>query len=152
MTAHQFTLVYPMFALVLLTATVMVILYRRRVLAVSEGLINTGYFRIYRDQGVPEPESAAKAARHFSNLFEAPTLFYAVCLATMLTQQTGTLMLSLAWGYVLARIAHAAIHLGPNKLRWRVRAYSISWLILLAMWVDLVVDVTQATRGAVSPG
>ena len=36
----------------------------------------TAYYRIYQDQGVPEPESAAKAARHFSNLFEAPTLFY----------------------------------------------------------------------------
>ena len=143
MTADQFTLVYPMFAMVLLTATVMVLLFRRRVRAVSERLITTAYYRIYQDQGVPEPESAAKAARHFSNLFEAPTLFYVACLAAMITRQGGVIMVILAWCYVAARIAHAAIHLGPNRLRWRIRAYSLSWLVLLAMWIDLVVGVAR---------
>ena len=62
----------------------------------------------------------------------------------MLTQQSNTLMLSLAWAYVIMRIAHAAVHLGPNKLRWQIRAHSISWLVLLAMWVDLVAGVAQS--------
>ena len=132
-----------MFAMVLLTATVMALLFRRRVRAVSERLITTAYYRIYQDQGVPEPESAAKAARHFSNLFEAPTLFYVACLAAMIAQQGGVLLVILAWGYVAARIAHAAIHLGPNTLRWRVRAYFVSWLLLMAMWLDLTVGVAR---------
>ncbi len=131
-------LVYPMFVMVLLTTTVMVMLFRRRVRAVKDGLITTSYFRIYQDQGVPEPESAAKAARHFSNLFEAPTLFYVACLAAMITQRGGLTIVILAWCYVAARIAHAAIHLGPNKLRWRIRAYFASWLVLMGMWVTLV--------------
>jgi hypothetical protein len=138
MTAAGSALVYPMFAMVLLTATVLVTLFRRRVQAVSERLITTAYYRIYQDQGVPEPESAAKAARHFSNLFEAPTLFYVACLAAMITQRGGLAMLILAWCYVAARIAHAAIHLGPNTLRWRIRAYFASWLVLMGMWVTLV--------------
>ena len=144
MNADRLSLVYPMFAMVLLTAVVLVMLFRRRVQAVSEGLIHTAYYRIYQDQGVPEPESAAKAARHFSNLFEAPTLFYVACLAAMLTQRSGTAMLILAWCYVVARIAHAGIHLGPNKLRWRIRAYFVSWVILMAMWVDLIAGVALA--------
>ena len=143
MAANQYALVYPMFAMVLLTATVMVLLFRRRVRAVSERLITTAYYRIYQDQGVPEPESAAKAARHFSNLFEAPILFYVACLAAMITQHAGALMVALAWAYVAARITHAAIHLGPNRLRWRIRAYAISWLVLMAMWIDLVVKVAS---------
>jgi hypothetical protein len=142
--ADPFSLVYPMTAMVLLTAVVMVMLFRRRVRAVRDGLINTSYFRIYQDQGVPEPESAAKAARHFSNLFEAPTLFYVACLAAMITQRGGITLLILAWCYVVARIAHAAIHLGPNKLRWRIRAYFASWVILMAMWVDLIAGVAQS--------
>ena len=152
MTSAPFSLVYPMFAMVLLTATVLVTMFRRRVRAVSERLITTAYYRIYQDQGVPEPESAAKAARHFSNLFEAPTLFYVACLVAMITPPGGALMVILAWGYVATRIAHAAIHLGPNTLRWRIRAYFVSWLVLMAMWIDLTVGVAQATRGAVSPG
>ena len=143
MTAAGFALVYPMFALVLLTATVMVMLFRRRVQAVSERLITTAYYRIYQDQGVPEPESAAKAARHFSNLFEAPTLFYVASLAAMITQRGGMTMVILAWCYVAARIAHAAIHLGPNKLRWRIRAYFASWLVLMGMWVTLVAGLVR---------
>jgi len=144
MNADRLSLVYPMFAMVLLTAVVLVMLFRRRVQAVSEGLIHTAYYRIYQDQGVPEPESAAKAARHFSNLFEAPTLFYVACLAAMITQRGGMTLVILAWCYVAARIAHAAIHLGPNKLRWRIRAYFASWLILMAMWVALIASLTLA--------
>lgn len=143
MDGHDFRLVYPMFAMVVLTATVLVTLFRRRLRAVRERLVTTAYYRIYQDQGVPEPESAAKAARHFSNLFEAPTLFYVACLAAMVTRQTGMLMLALAWAYVAARIVHASIHLGTNRLRWRVRAYFVSWLVLAAMWVALLVAVAR---------
>ncbi|MDE2219229.1 MAG: MAPEG family protein [Gammaproteobacteria bacterium] len=141
---HDSSLVYPMFAMVVVTATVLVTLFRRHVHAVRERLITTAYYRIYQDQGVPEPESAAKAARHFSNLFEAPTLFYVACLAAMFTRHAGMAMVILAWCYVDARIAHAAIHLGPNRLRWRIRAYFASWLVLAAMWLVLVVGVASA--------
>lgn len=141
MTANQFALVYPMFAMVVLTAFVLVRLFRSRVGAVKAGQVTASYFRLY--QGAVEPETTAKNSRHFSNLFEAPTLFYAVCIAAMVTQQTGTVMIVLAWAYVAARIAHAAIHLGPNRLRHRVRAYFASWLVLGAMWIELVVGVIR---------
>ena len=144
MTAGPYALVYPMFAMVLLTAFVLVRLFRSRVGAVKAGQVTASYFRLY--QGAVEPETTAKNSRHFSNLFEAPTLFYAVCIAAMVTKQTGTLMIVLAWVYVAARIAHAAIHLGPNRLRHRVRAYFVSWLVLGAMWINLVAAV--ATSGA----
>ena len=89
-------------------------------------------------QGATEPESTQKVSRHFANLFEAPTLFYVVCLAAMVTGVTGAVMVALAWAYVAARIVHAAIHLGPNRLRWRMRAYFVSWLMLAALWVTLL--------------
>ena len=63
-------------------------------------------------QGSAEPEFAAKPARHFTNLFEAPTLFYAGCLAAMVAGVTGTRRGALAWGYVAMRYLHAYIHLG----------------------------------------
>lgn len=66
-------LVFPMLALVVLTAAVLGILFSRRTRAVSQGRVSTRYFRSY--QGEVEPEDAATASRHFSNLFEAPVLF-----------------------------------------------------------------------------
>ena len=76
-----------------------------------------------------------KPARHFANLFEAPVLFYAGCLAAMLAGITGWAVLSLAWAYVTARYVHAYIHLGGNRVRYRLRAYFVGWLLLLGLWV-----------------
>jgi hypothetical protein len=132
-------LIYPMFAMVLLTAVVLVRTFRGRVRAVREGLLPADYFRLY--QGGAEPDYAVKPARHFSNLFEAPTLFYAACLAAMVTNTAGAATQALAWCYVAARLVHAYIHLGSNRLRFRIRAYFASWIVLLAMWIWLVVSV-----------
>jgi len=128
-------LVYPMFAMVVLTFVVLVRLFATRVRAVRDGQVPAGYFRIY--QGALEPEAAAKLSRHFSNLFEAPTLFYVVCLADLILRHTPPLTLLLAWGYVCCRVAHAVIHLGRNSLRWRIAAYFTSWVFLLVLWINL---------------
>jgi len=134
--------VYPMFAMVLLTASVLVRLFRARVRAVSSGQVNASYYWTY--QSGAEPGDAAKLSRHFSNLFEAPVLFYACCLAAMVTGRCGLVSLSLAWLYVIARIVHTYIHTGSNRLRKRIAAYFASWLVLVAMWVVLVIDVAWA--------
>jgi hypothetical protein len=134
--------IYPMFAMVLLTASVLATLFRSRVGAVRQGLVSASYFRIY--QGDTEPESSAKRARHFTNLFEAPVLFYVVCLAAMITHFTGIAMQILAWIYVAARVVHAYVHLGGNRLRHRMRVYFFSWGVLLAMWLYLIAGVTMS--------
>lgn len=130
-------LVYPMFAMVLLTATVLVIMFRSRVRAVREKALPSAYFRTF--QGGTEPEYVVKPARHFTNLFEAPTLFYAGCLAAIATQTSGSLVVVLAWAYVAIRVAHAWIHIGRNRLRHRIPVYGASWAVLLALWIVIVV-------------
>jgi hypothetical protein len=135
-------LVYPMFVLVLLSAGVLFRLFRSRVRAVREGKVSARFFRIY--QGEVEPEEAAKPARHFSNLFEAPTLFYAGCLAAMATGDGALAVHLLAWAYVLARMTHTWIHLGQNRLGRRINAYFASWLLLLALWIHVVAHVALA--------
>ena len=129
----EFTLVYPMLAMVLLTFVVLILLFRSRVRMVREGLAPVSYFRTF--QGSQEPEFAVKPARHFVNLFEAPTLFYAACLAAMVVGAGGWGVLALAWGYVASRYVHAWIHLGGNRVRFRLRAYFVSWLLLLGLWI-----------------
>ena len=132
-----------MFAMVVLTFVVLVTLFRSRVGAVREGRVSAAYFRIY--QGEVEPECTAKPARHFANLFEAPVLFYVACLASMILHFAGIVMQVLAWLYVAARVMHAYVHLGGNRLRRRIRAYFVSWLVLLAMWIYLVAGISLMT-------
>lgn len=125
-------LVLPMSAMVLLTLGTLVITFRSRIQAVREGAVPPTFYKLY--QGGTEPEYAVKPARHFSNLFEAPTLFYAGCLAAMVTDHGGVVAQALAWAYVGARVVHASIHLGRNQLRKRIAAYFTSWLILVGLW------------------
>jgi hypothetical protein len=139
----ELRLVYPMLAMVLLTFTVLILLFRSRIRMVREGHAPVSYFRVF--QGSPEPEYAAKPARHFANLFEAPTLFYAGCLAAMIVGVTNPVVLTLAWGYVAARLVHALVHLGSNRVRHRLRAYFASWLLLLGIWVYVALAVIDKT-------
>lgn len=82
-------LVYPMLAMVVLTACVLSTLFRRRTRAVKRGQLSSRFFRVY--QGEVEPEEAAKATRQFANLFEAPVLFYVACLTAIATRQVTVL-------------------------------------------------------------
>ena len=138
----QFALVFPMLALVILTFGVSVKLFRARLRSVREGHTPVSYFRVF--QGSPEPENLAQVTRHYSNLFETPVLFYAGCLAAMVVGVTGPVVVVLAWGYVAARLVHAWIHLGGNRVRHRLRAFLAGWLFLLALWG--YVGVTVAIR------
>jgi hypothetical protein len=135
-------LVYPMLAMVFLTFVVLIVLFRSRIRMVREGHAPVSYFRTFQG-AVEEPDYAAKPARHFTNLFEAPTLFYVGCLAAMVVGVSGWPVLALAWGYVAARVVHAWVHLGGNRVRHRLRAYFVSWLLLLAIWVYVAMAALQ---------
>lgn len=139
---NDFSLVYPMFALAILTFTVLVTLFRTRSRFVREGEVDAAYFKTYQEGA--EPESSAKLARNFSNLFEAPTLFYVACLAAMIAGQSSMLVTLLAWSYVVLRCVHAYIHTGSNELMPRIGAYFGSWIVLLLMWVCIVVGVATS--------
>jgi hypothetical protein len=85
----------------------------------------------------PWPDEAAKRANNQRNQFELPVLFYAATAFALILNGADTLMLALAWAFVASRIVHAAIHMGPNKIRWRGPAFALGFLIVTAMWVKL---------------
>ena len=57
-------------------------------------------------------------------------------------------MVVLAWLFVLTRIVHAAIHIGPNKVRWRSPAFALGFLIVAVMWIKLFLHVADARGSA----
>lgn len=89
-------LIYPMFVMVLLTFSVLVRLFLARRKSVAEGAVSASYFKVY--QGSPEPEASAKLARHFTNLFEAPVLFYAAYFSSWV-------VLLAMWAFFAVRVA-----------------------------------------------
>lgn len=126
--------------MVIFTFVVGVISIRGRFRAVKSGDLSLKYFRT--NSGEVPPEYMVKADRHFSNLFEAPTLFYAGCLAAMVTQTVSIAVILFAWSYVAARFLHGFIHLGSNKVVYRMRSYLASWIVLLCLWATVVWAIT----------
>ncbi len=141
---NQVAIFYPVFAQVLLTFCVYALLGMAR----SRALKEAGRTRGGADLAMgrfPWPEEAEKRAANQRNQFELPVLFYAVTAFALIVNGADMLMVVLAWVFVISRIAHAAIHIGPNKVRWRAPMFALGALILLVMWVKLVLHV--ATRG-----
>ena len=133
-------LIYPMAALVLLTLIILIAMFRSRMAAVKSGKINTGFYKTYQEGS--EPRQVAQFSRHFVNMFESPTLFYAACVVGIVIGQNATVLIVLAWIYVALRALHAYIHTGKNSIWLRMWAYFSSCLVLLGMWGTLVVGVT----------
>ena len=74
------------------------------------------------------------AADNFRNLFELPVLFYVALVAAAMTGQVTVTTLSLAWLFVLLRIAHSAIQCTYNKVMHRFCAYLAGGMALWALW------------------
>jgi hypothetical protein len=131
-----------MATMVLLTIIVLVRMFRGRVRAVKAGEADAGYYKTYQEGS--EPRELAQISRQVVNLFESPTLFYVACLAGLVTGIYPMTLILLAWAYVVARVIHAYIHIGSNRLPPRIASYFLSWFVLLAMWGTIVAGV--ATR------
>jgi len=125
-------ILYPIFAMSALTLFCMLRLGHLRYLAVKRGEVDPRFFSLYR--GYEEPEKLAVYSRHVVNHFETPVLFYVVCLIAYITNQSGDMLLGLAWAYVGLRYVHSYIHLSNNVVIVRFRIFIISMLALTALW------------------
>lgn len=140
----DFVLVYPMAAMVLLTAIVLVRMVLGRVAGVKRGEVDAKYYKTY--QGAEgESRRSAQHSRHFVNLFESPVLFYAACVTAMVVGEASGAVVWLAWAYVACRAIHAFVHLGSNKIPLRMAIYGIGWVVLLVIWGILVVRVASSS-------
>jgi hypothetical protein len=107
----------------------------KRYLAVERRRVDLAFYSLYQDG--KEPPDLAAYTRHLANLYEAPVLFYAVVIMAYASGNGQGLMLVLAWCYVGARYLHSLIHLTGNVVLWRFQAFSVSWLVLIALWAVL---------------
>lgn len=130
-------MIYPLFALVLLTIIVGAKLLSLRIKAVKAGQIRLSQLRL--NQSADIPDKVTQAARNYSNLFEVPVLFYtAGCLAIMLKYETIALII-VAWLFVLSRTLHSWIHLTGNNVIHRMYAFMAGNMCVIAIWVLLII-------------
>ncbi len=138
----QKLILYPIFALLLLTMIVAVRMLMCRFRAVREGDVNPRYFLLKK--GSKLPEYLEKNTNNFHNLLEFPPLFYITCVLIFVTQHTDAFNLLLAWGFVLSRFGHSYIHINGNQLKQRMWVFLLGIFLLVVLWlrvfVQLLVD------------
>ena len=126
-------MIYPIFAMVFMTFGLMFLTFITRVRAVRSGEIQMDYFQLF--QGQAESDRVRVTSRHYTNLFEAPVLFYtAAVLAIALNLECNVLPI-VAWCFVGFRAVHSFIHLTYNKVGHRVLTFMASNACLVTMWV-----------------
>jgi hypothetical protein len=125
-------MLWPAFALVLLTMLVWVRMY----------VVRIGEMRRLRihPQSIDTSAKAAqrlvdtRAADNLRNLFELPVLFYAAIGIALATGIGDAVTLTLAWLFVLLRYAHSIIHCGYNRVMHRFVAYCGGAVVLWSLW------------------
>lgn len=133
-TNHPLTIFLPMLAVVALTFVAFVKMAIGRAAAVKAGQ-NPDFYRAHL--GDPEPEATRAAVRHWDNLFELPTVFYAGCLTAFVVGTVTGWMLVFAWIFALGRLVQSLVHMTYNNPSHRGLAFTLSVVGLLALWIDL---------------
>jgi len=135
-------ILYPVFAMFVLVAIVLLRMRRLRFAAVRSGEVSIKYYRAYQEGD--EPEALRVVSRHFVNLFEMPVLFYVGVIMTYMTHSVSAWMVGLAWAYVTLRYVHSWVHLGSNDVRVRVTVYFASAGVLGLMYASLFLKLVLA--------
>ena len=126
----------PLLAQVLLTFTVWFFLFARRIPEIMRKNIDPQDLRDRAQSHALLVESAA-ASNNLKNLFEMPVLFYAAILLSLVLLIQDMMLVTLAWGFVILRVAHSVIQCSYNNVNHRFAVYFISCLLLLFMWIRL---------------
>jgi hypothetical protein len=80
------------------------------------------------------PDDLRQLGNNFSNQFEIPTLWYALCAMLVGMGMVDAVQAVLSWVFVAARILHTIIHTGSNAVPRRMYAFLASYVALMAMW------------------
>jgi hypothetical protein len=120
----------PFLATMLLTLVVWVYMYGRRLPFIFANGLDSKQMTPAELARVSPPR-VSNPSDNLKNLFEMPTVFYAVVLYLYATQQVDTPYVVAAWGFFAFRVMHSAVHCTFNFIPLRFVLYVIS---AAALW------------------
>jgi hypothetical protein len=97
-----------------------------------------------RDVALREPNwppHVLKVANAAHNQLEIPILYYVLTILVIVTHQADLLFVVMSWLFVLARLAHAYIHVTSNRVSIRGPAFGVSLLVIMIMWIIFAVRI-----------
>jgi hypothetical protein len=141
----QNIIVQPVLALMLLTFLVWCYMYFLRLKYVIANKINAQKLETPEQCNSLLPSHINKPSNNFKNLFEAPIIFYVICILSMLINQVDNTLVYLAWSFVIGRVIHSIFHCFSSSVMARFYAYFISSIILWVMLIKFAYSVAAIT-------
>jgi hypothetical protein len=131
---NQAVIFQPFFATMILTLAVWLYMYSRRLRFIfSSGLDPKQMTPL--ELARLSPPQVSTPSDNLKNLFELPTVFYAIVLYLFATAQVDWAYVSAAWGFFLFRAMHSVVHCTFNFIPLRFALYVISagalWFMVL---------------------
>lgn len=124
----------PFFVTMLLTLVVWFYMYARRIPFIQRAKLPPNQVTPMELARI-SPPAVANPSDNLKNLFETPTLFYALVLYLYVTQQVDSVYVGAAWVFAIFRVLHSAVHCTVNIVLLRFWLYCTS---SIALWFMLI--------------
>src|SRR5436190_67008 len=122
---NQILIFQPFLATMVLTVVVWIYMYGRRLPFIFSSGLDPKQMTPAELARVSPPQVSAPSD-NLKNLFELPTVFYALVLYVYVTHQVDAVYVSAAWGFFLFRVLHSVVHCTFNFIPLRFVLYVIS--------------------------
>lgn len=130
----QTAIFQPFFATMLLTAAVWAYMYGRRLPFIFSSGLDPKQMTPSELARLSPPQ-VSNPSDNLKNLFELPTVFYAIVLYLFVTGRVDTVYVGAAWTFFLFRAMHSAVHCTFNFIPLRFVLYVVSagalWFMVL---------------------
>jgi hypothetical protein len=128
------TIFRPFIATMILTMVVWAYMYGRRLPFIFSSRLDPKQMTPLELARLSPPQ-VSNPSDNLKNLFELPTLFYAVILYLYASNKVDAVYVDAAWGFFLFRTMHSAVHCSFNFIPLRFVLYVISagalWFMVL---------------------
>ena len=122
---NQAVIFQPFLATMMLTLMVWVYMYARRLSFIFSSGLDPKQMTPLELARLTPPQ-VSTPSDNLKNLFELPTVFYAVVLYVYVTHQVDAAFVGAAWGFFLFRALHSVVHCTFNFIPLRFVLYVIS--------------------------
>jgi hypothetical protein len=127
---NQAALLTPAFTLILWTFTIFLIMAYGRLKYTKNPQKDAAHTKDLRGL---LPAWVERTSDNYNHLFEQPVAFYALTICIAIINNFDSLMIQLAWLYVILRIVHSLWQLTFNLVVVRFGLFVTGWLIIAYM-------------------
>jgi hypothetical protein len=131
-----------LFLLPLFLHVILIFIVGTRLLSARMKAVRNGSAKMHEvsvDSGA-WPRKVKLLGNNFDSQFDMPMLWYAISALVVALQIVDTIFVAFTWIFFLTRVAHSYVHTGSNYVPSRMRIFIFGFVILIAMWAWLGVQ------------